>query len=696
MRKPAVNPAAAAYFHNRHIANHNRTAPSSQTYARTTNANHQPKPTQAQLQGQLYDAIQGNQIINVRNLLDDINDINAKITNNGKTALGFAASEGKKDIVAWLLFKNASTEIADNDLCTPIYSATENKHAVVVNQLIQAKANVNFINKNGYTSSQMAVFNNDISTLKLLIGAKANLNLADKEGCTPLHLAAFNNLTDIVALLLMTTIDKNQQNNDGNTPLHLAMQEGHPKVTEQLIAAKADFTLKNKGNLTPLELLKTDINLGDSEGNTLLHHAAREGHTQAIEILLAAGADMHLRNKKGYTPIVSAAKNNQLTVVKFLLSKIDPSLKRKLVHDAISDDDSKMLDCLIKAGVDINLIDDEGKTPLLEAALKGSANSVGLLLEIGADPNIVDKKNYSALHAAAECGYLIIVECLVRKESHINLQDIDQETPLKKAIKNNHFKVVQLLLLNNANISSKEDLYALLVKVIKVDAPSLINILIKKIVEVGVTDENRFTIFMMAVEFGQLGVVKDLDKIGWMNSNTLGEIALWVACCRGHLDIVDFLIYKGINVEIYQNQLTQYQDYYPSIIEASNQPFVDFSLALKKSAIRVMLPYLTLCEEQKVKSWGLWNSNNSAAKNFLDKLRQDFLTIENNPASIPNDVVDFVKNCINEMKNKKSPGIQHLENGLERINYLLRTADAFMAAAEQARERHTITAGKKR
>lgn len=41
----------------------------------------------------------------------------------------------------------------------------------------------------------------------------------------------------------------------------------------------------------------------DTKGNTLLHIAAKEGNGAAAEVLLRFGADPHLKNHKGMSPI---------------------------------------------------------------------------------------------------------------------------------------------------------------------------------------------------------------------------------------------------------------------------------------------------------------------------------------------------------------------------------------------------------
>ena len=47
----------------------------------------------------------------------------------------------------------------------------------------------------------------------------------------------------------------------------------------------------------------TDVNAKDEYGDTPLHDAAREGDSEAVEILIANGADVNAINNRGKTPL---------------------------------------------------------------------------------------------------------------------------------------------------------------------------------------------------------------------------------------------------------------------------------------------------------------------------------------------------------------------------------------------------------
>ncbi len=52
-----------------------------------------------------------------------------------------------------------------------------------------------------------------------------------------------------------------------------------------------------------------DVHAQDQTGETLLHKAAREGQVEEVKRLIAAGADVNVKNDSGATPLDTAKKN---------------------------------------------------------------------------------------------------------------------------------------------------------------------------------------------------------------------------------------------------------------------------------------------------------------------------------------------------------------------------------------------------
>jgi len=103
-------------------------------------------------------------------------------------------------------------------------------------------------------------------------------------------------------------------------------------------------------------------------GDTALHIAAAAYQTGIVRMLIAAGADVHARNRHGAAPLHSA-------VVGLPGSRTwNPSAQAATIV------------CIVQAGADPNVIDKSGVTPLHRAVRTRCAVAVRTLLECGADP----------------------------------------------------------------------------------------------------------------------------------------------------------------------------------------------------------------------------------------------------------------------------------------------------------------------
>jgi len=176
----------------------------------------------------------------------------------------------------------------------------------VTAQLISARCNINFHDKEGCSPLFFAAQEGHASVTGQLIAAHCNVNVQVKGGCTPLHEAAWKGHVSVTTLLIAARCNVDFQDSEGFTPLHNAAVKGHAYVTKHLLAARCNVDLRTKSGLTALQL------------------AERQGHAEIATLI---------RNKRQETPLLGSR-----VVIKGLVAK--PELNGR-TGTAVSFDDDK-------------------------------------------------------------------------------------------------------------------------------------------------------------------------------------------------------------------------------------------------------------------------------------------------------------------------------------------------------------------
>jgi len=128
------------------------------------------------------------------------------------------------------------------------------------------------------------------------------------------------------------------------------------------------------------------VNATSGDGFTPLHLAGFFGQTDAVRLLLARGAEPDVRGQGWMTgTALSAAAAGGHTAIVLLL---------------------------LEVGVDPNVQQAQGFTPLHAAAQNADLEAVRALLDAGADPAIVSEEGVSAAELAEQAGDLVTVEVL--------------------------------------------------------------------------------------------------------------------------------------------------------------------------------------------------------------------------------------------------------------------------------------------
>lgn len=293
-----------------------------------------------------------------------------------------AVHAGDSTVISALVRAGTDVHVRDRFGHTPLHDAAEFGTPAAVRALLRAGADPgarvrgfgpSFDSRGDRTPLHLAASNPNPDVAALLIAAGAHVNAPERRGGTPLHTAARNPNSEVAKVLLEAGANANARMFNGVTPLHLAAGNPNPEVPAVLLEAGADPN-------TPREI--SDWSHWRLSGNlTPLYWTAPDN----VATLVAAGADV---DGRGTLVRIESVSSPAIHLSPLYLAVY------KLGHPAV-------IEALARAGADLELADDDGRTVLHRAAM-WSPHLFPLLLRLGADPEARDVLGKTPMDYARE------------------------------------------------------------------------------------------------------------------------------------------------------------------------------------------------------------------------------------------------------------------------------------------------------
>ena len=238
----------------------------------------------------------------------------------------------------------------------------------------------------------------------------------DKDGRTLLHHAISTGfcLQFPMSTILNTGINVNSVDHQGNTPLHLAVTLGILETVKMLLCSGAD----------PMTV--------DSLGFSVLHRAALSKKLAIFTEILDAVQPSRIESRN--------LSNDQANMIRDFGNKngVRPQIGRSILHCGILSGNCDIVEVLLSHGVNVNLEDAHGETPLHYALdFDNAAKSKVLytaLLKAGADPLKENNSRQTPFHKAVARSHSrdlsTVLECFI---AHAKC-DVDSKDPQGRTI----------------------------------------------------------------------------------------------------------------------------------------------------------------------------------------------------------------------------------------------------------------------
>jgi len=288
-----------------------------------------------------------------------------------------------------LLAYGAKPDIKDLNGMSPLLICARNGLGVTMKLLLDAGADINQTNKWGHSPIYLAAYNNKVDNatvllkngakdidsalqvsakrghidiVKILLNAGANINQSDTDGFSPLHHASNNNHFAIIKELVERGVDIHNTT-VARTPIELAVSNGYLNIVKYLYehgAIVTDYAFDMIITKEHINILQYFKKVGVNAPVNSIYLAVRENKPKLINLLSKMGGDLNFIGGVWSSPLLLAVIHTSYECIE-TLCKVGANITmpyrdiRSLpIQNLVIRGDHKAIQILLDNGVNVN------------------------------------------------------------------------------------------------------------------------------------------------------------------------------------------------------------------------------------------------------------------------------------------------------------------------------------------------------
>lgn len=389
----------------------------------------------------------------------------------------------------------------------------------------------------------------------------ANVKARGVNGFSALHYAAARRTgTAMLGILLDRGAEVDALSVFGGSALLDACTEAQAENAEVLLKRGASARSVTPHGSTLLMAVAWKTGLESARAKVMKFKVGKDGKAvvepeynpdpekaRIAEMLLKAGADPNVKDRRGFSALHHAAQLNRPLVVKALLrGKANPNQGNQYgitpLHTAAAHGFAAVTLALMKGGAKPGARASDGTEPLSFGAENGHADVVEVLLKGGANPNYGVNKLWPLIPACKN-GHTKVVEALLGGGANPNAKHSGGWSPAAVAAEEGHVGVLSALVKNRADLNATvPDGRTPLMIAVQFKKAEAAKVLIAGKAKVNVVEPKGGYALLFAVQQGQTAMVRMLLAAGAVTSiNTGGDSLIEVARSVGNKEIVELI-----------------------------------------------------------------------------------------------------------------------------------------------------------